>query len=211
MDAVAPLFAAGIDWLEGLLPLVFVVFWLVSQVVNLVRRVAGDGGRPQGRPVAPPRRPAPVEQPDDIRTALERQIEEFLRQSDQRPQPRRPDPAARVVERPEKKKPQRPAPRVADRTPPKAVAAPAKKVSERQLRPLGDAGDDVEEHVRDAFAHDLVHRESSLAPPRAAREGERARAVGGGIDLAAALRDPASLRNLVIVREILERPLTRWE
>lgn len=211
MDAVAPLFAAGIDWLEGLLPLLFVVFWIVSQVVNGVRRLAGDGGRPQVRPVPPPRRPAPVEQTDDIRTALERQIEEFLRQSDQRPQPRRPEPPARMVERTEKKKPPRPAPRVVDRAPPKAVAAPAKKVSDRQLRPLGDAGDDVEEHVRDAFAHDLGHRESSLAPPRAAREGERARPVGGGIDLAAALRDPASLRNLVIVREILERPLGRWE
>lgn len=216
MHVVVPVFAAGIDWLEGLLPLLFVVFWLVSQVVNLVRRVAGDGGRPQVRPVAPPRRPGPAEQADDIRTQLERQIEEFLRQSDQRPQPRRPEPPPRVVERPATKPP-RPAPRAANRPPPlpasraPSTSAPAKKVSERHLRPLGDAGDDVEEHVRDAFAHDLGHRGSTLSPARPTVESDRARPADSTIDLPAALRDPASLRNLIIVREILDRPLARWE
>ena len=36
------LLAAGLDWLEGLLPVLFVLFWLVSQVVNVIRRMAGD-------------------------------------------------------------------------------------------------------------------------------------------------------------------------
>lgn len=30
-------------------------------------------------------------------------------------------------------------------------------------------------------------------------------------ELAAALRDPATLRRLVLVREVLERPVDRWE
>lgn len=213
MNAVAPLLAAGIDWLEGLLPLLFVVFWLVSQVVNLVRRVAGDGGRPQGRPqgrpVVPPRPPAPGEPPEDIRTALEREIEEFLRQSGQRP--RQPEPASRTLERPVKpKKAPRQAPRPAGRMPP-VPAAPSPTVASRHLKPLGDAGDDVEEHVRDAFAHDLGHRGSTLSPARAAAEVGGPRTVQPTVDLAAALRDPGSLRQLVIVREILDRPLARWD
>lgn len=42
-----PLFAAGFDWLEALLPLAFLFIWIISQVANVVRRVAG-GARPAG-------------------------------------------------------------------------------------------------------------------------------------------------------------------
>ena len=38
---VNPLFAAGFDWLEAVLPLLFVLIWLMSQVVAFVRRVGG--------------------------------------------------------------------------------------------------------------------------------------------------------------------------
>ena len=36
-----PLFAAGFDWLEAVLPLLFVIIWLMSQVVAFFRRVGG--------------------------------------------------------------------------------------------------------------------------------------------------------------------------
>ena len=41
-----PLFAAGFDWLEAVLPLLFVLIWVISQVVAFFRRV---GGGPQAR------------------------------------------------------------------------------------------------------------------------------------------------------------------
>lgn len=41
-----PLFAAGFDWLEAVLPLLFVLIWIISQVVAFFRRV---GGGPQAR------------------------------------------------------------------------------------------------------------------------------------------------------------------
>lgn len=204
---LSPVLAAGIDWLDGLVPLLFVLFWIVSQVVTLIRRVAGDGGRPGPAPVVPPR-PA-----DDAREVLERQIGEFLRESRgdrgrapavkpvaSRPEPRRPKPPKPV---------QRQAtPGAASRVPPPLPAAPP-RLSDRHLQPLGEAGDDIAEHVDGAFAHDLRHR----AAASSAAATVTGSASGGTIaaDLAAALRDPATLRRLVLVREVLERPVDRWE
>jgi len=205
---LAPVVAAGIDWLEGLVPLLFVLFWIVSQVVTLIRRVAGDGGRPGPAPVVPRRPPPP---PDDAREALERQIEEFLKGSRgergrgpavkppvSRPEPRRPKPP-KPASRP-------PAP-AASRVPPPLPTAPP-RLSERHLHPLGEAGDDVAEHVDGAFANDLRHR---VAPQASAATGSPPPRDTAAADLAAALRDPATLRRLVLVREVLERPVDRWE
>ena len=47
------LVAAGLDWLEGLLPVLFLVIWIVSQVMTLFR----GANKPAGGPGAPPRRP----------------------------------------------------------------------------------------------------------------------------------------------------------
>ena len=75
------LFAAGLDWLENLLPVLFVGFWILSQVFAVFRRVAGNG-RPAEPPVVrrpEPARPAPPPMPPEDREQLEQQIEEFLR------------------------------------------------------------------------------------------------------------------------------------
>ena len=50
----SPLFAAGIDWLEALLPILFVGFWIVSQIVAVIRKIAGP---------AAPNRPGPAARP----------------------------------------------------------------------------------------------------------------------------------------------------
>lgn len=224
MDAVVPLFAAGFDWLEGLLPLLFVIFWIVSQVVNVVRRVAGGGGRPAAPPVRPPRRPVAGEPDVDVRVELERQIEEFLRQSRGEPRQPTPRPASQPAQsrKPQPRPQQRPAGQRSERSqtagtsavrrtppsPPPKVKTSAPRVATRQFTPLGEAGDDVAEHVQDAFAHDLGHRDPMLSSPTAAKP------IGGGStanDLAAAFRDPAALRRLIVMREILDRPIHRWE
>lgn len=204
-----PLLAAGFDWLEGLVPLLFVIFWIISQVVNLIRRVAGAGGR--AAPVVPPRPAAP---PGDPRADLERRIEEFLRQSRV---PREPAPASPAPPRPPERRPAPPRPTrvppakgaTASRVPPPLPGQPP-RLADRHLQPLGEAGDDVAEHVAGAFARDLGHRVPASAPgDAAARSMVRGSTLAA--DLAPALRDPATLRQLILMREVLDRPVERWE
>lgn len=216
-----PLLAAGFDWLEGLLPLLFVVFWLISQVVNLVRRVAGEPGPRRVEPVAPPRRrPAADGRGDEVevvRADLERQIAEFLERSRggraaepaARPQPPRPpkSPVVRASRQPvTAAKPPRGGPPPRPSTGRSSVAA-------RHLDPLGAAGDDVAEHVQDAFKRRLSHLEPSLGAAASDDPPDVSPEAAGHVaaDLAAALRDPVAARRLILMREVLDRPVDRWE
>lgn len=229
-------FAAGLDWLEGLLPVLFVLFWLVSQVVNVVRNVAGRGQprpRPQpGEPVRPPR--PDRERVEEVRADLERQIEEFLTQKAERrgepaPAPVRIPPrpqATPVRDKTERLRSEKPrierlrtektgptaAPARGSRA--ESVIADVVKKSQPpapQLGSLGSHGGDIARHVRDAFADDLEHRPSRLAKPMAAAaEPAAARPAVAASDLVTLLRDPAALRQLFIVREVLDRPVDRW-
>jgi hypothetical protein len=193
------LFAAGLDWLENLLPVLFVGFWILSQVFAVFRRVVGNG-----RPAQPPviRLPVPA-RPEPLRPAppraaegrdeLEKQIEEFLRRATGEPAPKpvvRKKPVAAV----------KPAPSVKPPAPKPAIAT------------------DVASHVREAFAHDLKHDRSPLetpaavhrpdaAPPADAKSRERETV---GAELARALRHPAAIRKAILLREVLERPVDRW-
>ena len=192
------LFAAGLDWLENLLPLLFVGFWILSQVFAVFRRVAGNG-RPAQPPVVrvpeparpEPPRPAPPQVPEG-REELQKQIEEFLRRATGEPAPKP------VVKK-------KPAP----------VVKPAPTVKPAEQKPA--VATDVASHVREAFAHDLKHDRSPLATPAALRPAaadaapppakSRATVVA---ELAQALRNPASIRQAILLREVLERPVDRW-
>ncbi len=213
MDALLPL-AAGLDWIEGILPVLFLLVWIVSQVRNLFR--GGEPAQPR-RPVVPRRGPVPPPADGDARQELTRQIEEFLRRAngepprvpqadprrgaatpaggrDARPQPRRSDPPPLPTARPV----------VRERRP-----TPAAPTQSRAIGTLGGHATDVSTHVRDAFAHELEHLPSGLgasATPAATTAGSETR-VGGIVQM---LRDPATLRQMVIVREVLDRPVDRW-
>lgn len=193
------LLAARFDWLEGLLPLVFVLIWVVSQVMGVFRKAAGgDAGRapPVPRPQRPPRRPPPAadELVDGRPVDVDREIEEFLRRSlgERGRQP--PAPPSPVAKPPKpRSKPARP------RRPVTAGGPPP-------LPPRGPQGGDIARHVESAFAHDLAH-ESPAAEPAATTQTTGSPAT----ELAATLRSPAGLRQLVLMREILERPTHRWD
>lgn len=189
------LFAAGLDWLENLLPVLFVGFWILSQVFAVFRRVAGNG-RPAEPPVVrrpEPERPAAPQMPAEGREQLEQQIEEFLRRVNREPAPK-------------------PVPKPAPK--PALVAKPA------PAPPKPMVATDVASHVREAFAHDLKHDRLPLAKPAAARRPDqltpatppaatkqRAKIAA---ELAQALRNPASIRQAILLREVLERPADRW-
>ena len=139
------LFAAGLDWLENLLPFLFVAFWILSQVFAVFRRVVGNGG-PAQPPVVrrpePPRpelpRPAPPPLPAG-REELDQQIEEFLRRVTKEPAPK---PIIR-------KKPLSTAKPAATTKPVPTAQPPLPKPA---------VATDVASHVREAFAHDQIGR-----------------------------------------------------
>ena len=200
------LFAAGLDWLEGLLPVLFVLFWIVSQVFNALK--AAGKGRPQPPVVRPPRPAADAPRPDDIRGQLERQIGEFLeRQAGRRGQPaerpRQPG-RQRPVTRPQAGRPD--ARSTAGREPPPLPAAPAKpRALERPVVAAAQA--DVARHVHDAFAHELDHLSTSIT---AGDAETRPAVVTPAAELVTMLRNPATLRQLILLREVLDRPTDRW-
>lgn len=207
-------FAAGFDWLEGLVPAIFFVVWVLSQVFGLVRRVA--------KPVAPKR---PLELPGeivDVRALFEREIEqlkqlqEATRREPQREQSPRPSPPRRST--PEGRRPatQRdggtrrtgPTPssstRAAGATPlvPRSLAHPAPSLSDGGT--LAASG--IAKHVEEAFAHDLAHETASSRGDATPHQSGSPLAV----QIASMLRDPASIRRAILMRELFERPTDRW-
>jgi len=246
---VVPLLAAGLDWLEGVLPFLFVVIWIISQIMALVRRVSGGGagGAPAPRPevireVPRPLRPLPPAVPSAAGDSLERQIEEFKRarqglpaaggRTEAPPAPR-PDRSPRPAPAPLAPPPQR-RPAAASSSPRSArsAEAPAPKrspLTDTSLAPGGlerptplpqfgklDARQtEVDRHVSDAFAHDLGHRTSGLADHHLAGAREPAAtaepaAVRQADELVRMLSNPQGLRQLILLREVLDRPLDRW-
>lgn len=202
MAAPLPL-AAGLDWLEGILPLLFLLFWIVSQVRNLFR--GADGGKAAGpMPQRPARRPeARPPEVDAAREELSRQIEEFVRRSSGA-RPAAP-PAGRRGDRPPPRGPvPPPAPPASGDKPHRRSAAPAAQPP-AGLGSLGGHATDVARHVSAAFSREIEHLPGGGAEPAPAAAPHTVAA-----DLVAALRDPATLRQLVIVREVLERPIERW-
>lgn len=176
-----PLLAAGLDWLEGLLPVLFVVIWIASQVMNLFR----GAKKPEARPV--PQRPQPPR--GDAADDVHREIEAFLRRSlegQERP------PAG----------PSKP-PRRRQRRVPATEPSP---VGTRSVAPeRASITSDVASHVATAFAHDLAHESPSSATAVAPMP-----VASPAADLAAALRAPGGLRQILLLQEVLTRPTHRW-
>jgi len=180
---VMPL-AAGIDWLEGLLPLLFLVIWIVSQVRALFRGAA----RPPVLQV-PPR---PPQADPEAAADIERQIEAFLRRKMRRgPEP---GPIAAAPAKPSRRRGRRTA---AGGGPPPVP---------RSVRPGAADAQDVAGHVANAFAHDLAHQ----VPDDTADAASVPTAPTAAEELATALRRPGGLRQVVLLHEVLTRPTHRW-
>lgn len=203
--SATPILAAGIDWLEALLPLAFVAFWIISQIVNVIRSVSGAGRQPQPQPARGPRRPPAAPRPAaDPRAELERQIEEFLRGTKAaRPEP--PPTPSRTPPKPvaERARPPRPP----ATTPPAPTVAG--RVAQRHMGSL-ERSSAVAAHVHDAFAHEIGHLHSPLDAPEAAAGTASARTLSPADEIAELLRSSATMRQLVVLHEVLERPVGRW-
>lgn len=234
---------AANDWLEGLIPFLFFVVWIVSQVVGVVRRLGGgknpDGaapnvGKPNGpqREARPPAIPAGDRDPRAADGDIQRQIEAFRRAQAEagkrvppRPSPRNP-PASPTPAVPRRETvsvktapgvPPRPQQRDVSRTPSPAgdrpVASGRQQPSGTPPAILGGHGGEIGRHVEGAFAHDLAH---DLAPASArAGAGDQSAIAPQTVPKAAhelveMFRNPATIRQVILLREVLDRPIDRW-
>ncbi|MFM8414886.1 MAG: hypothetical protein ACKOCX_09190 [Planctomycetota bacterium] len=187
------LLAAGLDWLEGLLPVLFVVIWIASQVMNLFR----GAKKPEARPLPPRPRPLPGDGEVDRRAAddINREIEEFLRRSlegQERPRTGQPPGPAKPPRRRQRRTPAA--------EPPPLPAGPRPAALDR-----APVGSDVASHVATMFAHDLAHES-----PASATSAAPAPAAPPTADLVAALRAPGGLKQILLMQEVLTRPTHRW-
>jgi len=235
--ATCVLFAAGFDWLEALLPFLFVAFWIVSQVFAVFRRLQG-GGRQQPPPPRPrfdpvrdrPRPPQPAgEDAADPRSVLEKQIAEFLREAtgEKKPQPTMQKSEPVAATRPQPPRPERRAD--ADRRapqPPRAAAPvrrerepkknavtreAAARITETAPQQPQPQTESVARHVHDAFSRELTHLRGTITQDEPQAGGAaRASAPTQAEELMHLLRNPATVRQVILLREILDRPVDRW-
>ncbi len=217
-------FAAGLDWLEGLLPALFVGFWILSQVFAIFRRPANRGEQPQ--PVGGGRQPPPTELREDVRdenldpgvpiempprdrARLEQEIEDFLagRRSGRSPasEQRQPSPD-RLPERRQRRRGE-PRRQRGSVKPPRSAEPPAPVAVDRSRPPASDT--DVARHVDEAFAHDLAHEVPLMLDEKGIAASPHTKTSHAS--LAAMLRNPATIRQIIVMREVLERPTERWQ
>lgn len=230
--AALPLPLAAADWLELVLPVIFVIFWLVSQIVALVQRVRGVGNAapPQRPPVVVQARPRPPVAPPAPGDRLELEIEAFRRAQAEAAAKRDPAPRPAAPARPQPRPPVRQGearPGEPARPPQGQRPAPAQRAAAAQpvqrataTRPAPSAPPrpvpgGVARHVEEAFSHDLAHSAGAIhSAPGAAPSSSTAAADAADRSTAAAIvammRSPASVRQALLLREILDRPVHRW-
>jgi len=237
--ATCVLFAAGFDWLEALLPFLFVAFWIVSQVFAVFRRLQG-GGRQQPPPLPRfdparnrPRPPQPAaEDAADPRSVLEKQIAEFLREAtgEKKPQPpvtqptmQKSEPGAATRPRPPRPERRADADRRAQQAP--RAAAPVRREPKKNAVAREDSAqitetasqqpqpksESVARHVQDAFSRELTHLRGTITQDDSGAGGaSRTSAPTPAEELMHLLRNPATVRQVILLREILDRPVDRW-
>ncbi len=225
-----PLLAAG-DWIG-------VVVFLVIMIISAISQIAGNKKEVR-RPPAPRPRP-PVRPPQaggGQQGPIARELEEFLRRAGGQPQARplqQPGspPPQRPASPPQQRPPARPpAARPLPARP--AIPQPAAPQEIDELEVIESVADHVSssvgglrsqlEHRADqpaGFAGDMNHRVRPvssgsvpavpLAEPVAQAEIVESLPATAAAGLAAMLADPGSLRQAILINEILQRPEHRW-
>ena len=239
------LFAAGFDWLEAVLPFLFVAFWILSQVFAVFRRLQGGGQKPPALPRFDPardRQRLPRPPADDVavpRTDLEKQIAEFLREATgeqqrqptikkappqpaKKPQPTRPVQRTNAERRVSQESRSEESRSQESRSQgPRDVAPPRREREPKQpavvagktaaITPEGqETNVSVSRHVQDAFARELTHLQGTIKHDEAKTSDVVSTAATQAEELRHLLRSPATIRQVIVLREVLDRPVDRW-
>ena len=215
-----PIWAKGIEELIGII--IVILFIVIPAIGQLLARINKAGGPPAGRP-GPGGGPRAGAGP--VRKGIEDQIGDFVRRMAQgqggqapraqvrqppRPQPRPPQPvvrpvAAEVVDLAHREN-------VAPAVDTRGIAQHASKLggevagTERQ----------VDQHLHEVFDHkvgELAKQPDRLTKRRRASKSKRVQSLPAtsAAGFAALLSNAHSIRQAIVINEILTRPEDRWE
>ena len=217
----ACLLLADADWLRLAPAIIFFLVWLVNHVLS-ASKPKPPAQRPVQRPQMAPPRPQPAAPPSN-QSRLASEIEDFLRRANERrlEKAREPQGAAppRQASRGRTRLPEAPVDvEVVDSGPPgESVAAHvARRLANRQFEERGShladdiLKDDVErkQHQQQVFGHHVgMLKDTSTSAENTAPTVADALAIP---TIAALLRDGPSVKQAVILNEILLRPEHRW-
>lgn len=221
---VAP-FAKAEDVVGTLIVIIIVIISAVAQLINKAREVQKEAGR---------RKPPVQPQAPEAQDPLAGEIEDFLKRAAQRrrgagsrPEAHAPPPVAgdeaqprRLVQTPAEVElipmegePQSVAAHVREHL----SAAKFAPVSQQLGREVAEIDGKVERHLLEKFDHRLgrlarMGGESAAAQAAVDLEAveQAAAGVAGAASLAALLANPASLRQAILLTEVINRPEHRW-
>jgi len=220
----ACLLLADAEWLRLAPAIIFFLVWLVNHLLSAGK--AKPAGRPvQRAPMAPPR-PQPVAPPAN-QSRLASEIEDFLRRANERrlemareaQSGAPPAPRPRTMTPPIKRAPEAPVDvEVVEVGPPgESVAAHvARRLANRQFEERGaHLADDIlktdidrKQHERQVFGHHVgMLKDTSTSAENTAPVVPDALEVP---TIAALLRSGPSVKQAIILNEILSRPEHRW-
>jgi hypothetical protein len=223
--------AAADDWMKFVIPFVFLIIYVLNHLLGGAKPKPGQprSGKPIRKPQMAermeraPRAPAAETSPQQAK--LNAEIEEFLKRADARrgesqrgkqPKPPQSQPAAPPKPPRESKRDrrQRKFGEVADSVEKHLGDRGFEKRAEHLADDVTRSEEQMEEHLQKAFGH----RVGTLAEPG----GEAAAPVtdvktapepvlqGTANEFAALLANPRTLKQFVVLSEILARPETRW-
>ena len=252
-----PLFAAGFDWLEAVLPLLFVFIWVISQVFAFFRRV---GGREQaivdndekeidpemfleerfgerqcrgcgasfvapvlaiidcpecGRLTPPEIEGNEIPEQKEVLDPVEAEISAFLNRYIQTKQPS-PVPAEGIEDKTV-------ALPISDEVSRSNQAASRTLVQqEKQTQSPPQEDDEITRHIHEIFDQGLNHLPDGVVESPWAdlqdntksmvdTSGQAQKEEAPDFRLASMLKDPATRKQLFILKEVLDRPKDLWE
>lgn len=230
----ALLVAAIGDWLQFLIPLVFFIIYAINQLLSgnkkqpplpRIPRRNPEPERPRRSEASPPPTSPPA---GSGQSQLNAEIEQFLKRAEQRrsQSARREPPAKRPPEIPER----RPAPaepaRNLEPAPQRELSSVALSVEQhmgqrgfrQRVEHLADditrADEQMEEHLKQAFGHRVGTlgdaNPGSMTPATDVAATTEVETSAVAMALAKALSNPQSIRQAVVLQEILVRPEHRW-
>jgi hypothetical protein len=223
-----PLLAGVEEWIKVVVPLVVFTIITLNRLFGseAAKKKMQQQQRPRTGPLAPPQ----PQQPQGERQRVEDEVAEFLRRATQAKEAR-PGPPPAPPKQPRKAPPAAPAP-VRRLTPKRDVNAPlydddppqtrapsaptvtagAKRIDAPRPSEIEQADEAMELQVHQALDHQVGAKAGSLAgtAPTATSDQRPARDEDSPISIGELLRDPRSIRDAIVVSEILRRPTERW-